>query len=77
LSIQAPERIRSQAAQIGSLSRWSYHREAGLEQLAEAREKKESGFINESERKLFYARLSQAGVKARQAKARRKSGGRK
>jgi hypothetical protein len=77
VSLQAPERPRSQAAKIASLTRWSYNREAGLEQLAAARKARDAVFINESERKLYFARLSQAGVKARRAKARRKSGAQK
>lgn len=64
---------RTLPARIGALSRWAYHRDEGLTQLVAARKKFQERFANESERKLYYARLAHASAKARAKKAGRKA----
>jgi hypothetical protein len=71
---EVPEQSRSLPARIGALSRWAYHRDEGLEQLSEARKAFQERFANESEKKLYYARLALASAKARARKSGRKAG---
>jgi hypothetical protein len=74
LSTAERETPRSLPARIGALSRWAYHRDEGLEQLSEARKAFQERFANESEKKLYYARLALASAKARARKSGRKAG---
>ena len=75
LVLETPAPNRTIPARIGALSRWAYHRQDGLAQLAQARRSFEGKFSNDAERRLYFLRLAQASAKARAKKSQPKSAG--
>jgi hypothetical protein len=68
ISVAEREAPRTLPARIAALSRWAYKRDEGLKQLSKARKTFQERFVNESEKKLYYARLAHASAKARARK---------
>lgn len=69
MSRQLSSQEARQLGRIGGLSTWAKDPERARAQARAACEAREARFASETARRLYYAKLSLAGVKARQRKA--------